>query len=309
MRDPRTGAFLDLSDRTKIRLRGADRIRFVNGQITNDVRHATASSAIAACVLNAKGKLNAHIFVSARDDSLLIDADTALNEALPTRLERYIIADDVQVEDVTAQFSIFHVLGKSIAVPDCATISVNRFGLLGSDLWVESSLHESVASALATNVPFCNGECAEVLRIEQGVPRWGRELTEEIIPLEANLEGSCIDYQKGCYIGQEVISRMKMSGQRNKALCGLISMHNAPIAASMRLYPMGAEKKEAGWITSATRSDRLGKYIALGYVRRGFNHPGCQLDAVDSTNPVATPVVRVEVVDLPFLTGKPSFPG
>ncbi len=71
-----------------------------------------------------------------------------------------------------------------------------------------------------TLYPFCDEEAAETLRIERGLPRWGHELTGEIIPTEANLEASAIDYAKGCYIGQEVISRIKMSGQTNKRLCG-----------------------------------------------------------------------------------------
>ena len=82
---------------------------------------------------------------------------------------------------------------------------------------------------------FIDSAAAEVMRIEQGLPRWGRELTDEIIPIEANLERRTIDYEKGCYIGQEVISRIKMSGQTNKRLCGLISLNNTPLQPGMKL--------------------------------------------------------------------------
>ena len=119
---------------------------------------------------------------------------------------------------------------------------------------------------------------AERWRIEQGVPRWGRELTPEIIPLEANLEEDTIDYAKGCYIGQEVISRMKKSGQTNKRLCGLISVEGTPLSSGMRLFATD-DGKEVGQITSATRSDRLGKEIALGFVKRGSNEIGTRLSA------------------------------
>ena len=101
---------LDLSARAKLRITGTDRFRFLNGQITNDLREATETEAIEACVLNAKGKIDAHIFVSARDESFLVDADPNLREKLRARLERYIIADDVQIEDVTDQFSLVHVV-------------------------------------------------------------------------------------------------------------------------------------------------------------------------------------------------------
>ena len=139
---------------------------------------------------------------------------------------------------------------------------------------------------------FATTLARKLLRIEQGVPRWGRELTNEIIPVEANLEASSIDYEKGCYIGQEVISRMKMSGQTNKRLCGLVSLSGAPLAADMRLTSESDPGKDAGWITSATKSDRLGREIALGYVKRGFNETGTRLLAGE---------VPVQVTPLPFV--------
>jgi folate-binding protein YgfZ len=140
---------------------------------------------------------------------------------------------------------------------------------------------------------------AEIARIEHGIPRWGRELTDEIIPIEANLEERAIDYEKGCYIGQEVISRIKMSGQTNKRLCGLISLEDIPLQPGMKLAATSAKGKEAGWITSATRSEKIGKEIALGYVKRGFNDPGARLDALTSDSDAAT-AIAIEVVPLPF---------
>ena len=104
------GSFFDLSARTKLRLSGADRFRFLNGQITNDLRKVSETIAIEACVLSAKGKLNAHIFIGALGETLLIDAEPELSEILRARLERYVIADDVEIEDVTNEFSLFHVL-------------------------------------------------------------------------------------------------------------------------------------------------------------------------------------------------------
>jgi glycine cleavage system aminomethyltransferase T len=118
--------------------------------------------------------------------------------------------------------------------------------------------------------------------------------------VEANLEGTSIDYAKGCYIGQEVISRMKMSGQTNKRLCGLLSVSGAPLEASMRLAPETEAGKDAGWITSATWSGRLEKEIALGYVKRGFNLNGTRLQAAHPEQGGAA-AIPVEVVQVPFL--------
>jgi folate-binding protein YgfZ len=298
------GGFFDFSGRTKLRLTGNDRLRFLNGQITNDVRKATESAAIEACVLNAKGKLNADIFLSAASDCFWVDADRDLQKALLARIERYIIADDVQIDDVTDRFSIFHVLSRAAPdVADCQRIlSTRRFAETGWDIWADSAFHDAVSQQLSSVLRFFDRASAEILRIEHGIPRWGCELTEQIIPIEANLEARTIDYDKGCYIGQEVISRIKMSGQTNKRLCGLISLHDRPLRAGMKLASTSANGRQVGWITSATRSERLGKEIALGFVKRGFNLPGTNVDAVVGTEGSGAPVsIHVEVVSLPFV--------
>jgi folate-binding protein YgfZ len=291
--------FFDFSARAKFRVTGADRFRFLNGQITNDLHKASETNAVEACVLNAKGKLNAHVFLSALGESFLVDAEPDLREALRARLERYVIADDVKIEDVTDEFSLFHVLtDQSPRLERSRIVSVRRFAAAGWDIWSQSAQRDAVRRQLSSVFIFIDSDAAEVMRIEQGIPRWGRELTEEIIPIEANLERRTIDYQKGCYIGQEVISRMKMSGQTNKRLCGLISLEDMPLQREMKLAAASKSGKEAGWITSATRSHGIGREIALGYVKRGFNNPGTKLEA-HSSNPAGA--IPVEVVSIPFL--------
>jgi len=296
------GALLDFSGRTTLRVTGNDRLRFLNGQITNDVRKAGEAVAVEACVLNAKGKMNAHIFVSAAPDCFWIDADPELREALPARLERYVIADDVQIEDVTDRWSIFHVLSRTEPnLSDCRIVSVRRFAEWGWDIWGEAARHDDVSQQLVSTFGLVDSAVAEIMRVEQGIPRWGRELTDEIIPIEANLEERAVDYDKGCYIGQEVISRIKMSGQTNKRLCGLISLDDVPLQTGMRLASTAEKGKAAGWITSATRSEKIEKEIALGYVKRGFNNPGVKLDALAPENSGAAAAIPVQVVLLPFL--------
>src|SRR6267143_3565323 len=134
--------FLDLSRRAKFRITGMDRLRFLNGQITNDVRRASETSGIEACILNAKGKTDAHIFVSASRESFWVDAAADLRETLKVRLERYVIADDVQIEDVTGQFSLFHVLSQqSPALDSGRLVSVRRFAEPGWDIWGDAAQH------------------------------------------------------------------------------------------------------------------------------------------------------------------------
>ena len=295
---PEQGLLFDLSSRTKLRMSGTDRVRFLNGQISNDARKARLDMAIHACVLNPKGKINADVVIVADGESFLIDADSAVREQLAARLERYIIADDVQIEDVSDAFALFHISGPSAPAFAGATVTAQaeRFGTAGTDLWVAREQHALALQELSMSLPTCDADCAEVLRIERGIPRWGSELTDEIIPTEANLEASAIDYAKGCYIGQEVISRMKMSGQTNKRLCGLLPIDAAAPAAGMRLM---ADGKDVGWITSVAQSARLGRSIALGFVKRGFQASGTRLklQAVDGTALAGT---HVEVAALPF---------
>src|SRR2546423_6085482 len=132
-------AFFDLSARAKLRVTGADRIRFLNGQTTNDVRRAGAEATQESCVLNAKGHLDAHLFLFATPNDIWIDADQELRERLQARLEHYVIADDVVIEEVTDQFALFHVLAESepklLGAKFCPRSS--RLGTDGWELWVE----------------------------------------------------------------------------------------------------------------------------------------------------------------------------
>ena len=293
------GLLFDLSPRAKLRITGSDRVRFLNGQVSNDVRKVQADAAVRACVLNAKGKIDADVMMVLHGESFLIDADAELREPLAARLERYIIADDVQIEDVSETFALFHASGASPPALGSAIVAARaeRFGTAGTDLWIARDQHALAVQELSAILPTCDDDCAETLRVERGLPRWGRELTNEIIPAEANLEASAIDYAKGCYIGQEVVSRMKMSGQTNKRLCGLLpTAPDPPVAAGMRLISDG---KDVGWITSVANSARHGRTIALGFVKRGFWDVGTQL-GFQATDGVVANGARLEVAALPF---------
>ena len=285
-------AFFDLSARTKLRVTGADRIRFLNGQTTNDVRKAGAEATQESCVLNAKGHFDAHVFLSATPNDIWIDADQELRELLQTRLERYVIADDVKIEDVTDQSALFHVLaGSEPKISDAKFgFRSRRLGIDGWDLWVEAARAEAMKRALAADYRAMDESEWEVLRIESGIPRWGCELTREIIPPEANLAARAIDYEKGCYIVQEVISRMKMSGQTRQRLCGVTS--EKALAPGKELH---AETKMVGHVTSAVFSERLNAHIALAIIKRGYTETGTSLITLVDDRPI-----NVKVVALPF---------
>ena len=152
---PELGAVFDLSSRVKLRVTGVDRVRYLNGQITNDVRKATASQAIHACLLNAKGKINADIFVVVQAESFLVDSEPEMREQLPARLERYVIADDVQVEDVTDEFALLHVIGgeASLWPAEGTVVQAERFGCAGTDVWLGRSEHEAALAGIGGAAP------------------------------------------------------------------------------------------------------------------------------------------------------------
>jgi tRNA-modifying protein YgfZ len=299
---------LDLTDRAKFNITGKDRVRFLNGQLTNDILSLRPGSALCACALTAKGKLCADLFVAPTKESHFIDAESVLRESLAARLEKYIIADDVTLEDVTDAFGLYHLVvpgSANAAAPesfpwveetDTLLLACNRFGIPGIDFWFPAGQASLVLGKLQQSpIDF---QAAENLRIEQGIPRWGYELSAEVIPNEAGLDQRAINYTKGCYLGQEVISRIKSVGHVNRHLCGLMPDAGIVIATGDKLFSDGESRKEIGFITSVGWRRSQGRVIALGYVRRGFDTPGSTLQ-VRRNN---TLIGSTEVHRLPFIS-------
>ena len=289
---------LDLSDRAKFRVTGKDRTRFLNGQLTNDILGLHAGSAIYACALTAKGKLCADLFVAATDQNHYLDTESVLRESLAARLEKYIIADDVTLEDVTDQFGLFHLIEPKAPGPSesLEVLLSTRFGQAGFDLWFPLGQAASVLERL--NQHPLDAEALETLRIEQGVARWGTELSENVLPNEADLDKRAISYTKGCYLGQEVISRIKSLGHVNRHLRGLLPASDILVQVGDKLIDATETGKEVGFITSVGRSRSLGRQIALGYIRRGFDAPGTTLQ-VRRNN---TLIGSLQVCSLPFIS-------
>jgi folate-binding protein YgfZ len=272
----RLGALVDLSDRAKWRLSGADRVRYLNGQVTNDIRRVRPDATLIACVTTAKGRLSGLIFVSAAPSFLRIDAEPDLRESLGARLERYIIADDAALEDATDEDCLFHILPPSgasdftreIDAPGASVRAATRFSRPGIDIIAPRSGHAGLLAHLAVSYPLIPAPLIEILRIEAGIPRWGAELTEETLPPEAGLDQTAIDYHKGCYIGQEVISRIKSVGHVNRRLACFTA--GSPLSPGMTLHPSDDPGRTAGEITSAAWIFGLETWAALGYLKRGF---------------------------------------
>ena len=241
--------------------RGPDAVRFLNGQVTQDVRRVVGGEiSLPSCVTDAKGRLQFRVTLTATaDGALWVQGRADQAEALEARLTRYLIADDVEVEDLTGVSELWHFIGESPEAPLGVQARIaDRFGVPGMDWWLPSSQK----LALPVGAKWLAGDELETFRIANGVPAWGKELLEGMLPPEALLEPTDISYTKGCYIGQEVISRIKSAGKVNKRLTRLI------LNAGIQVIP-GPLENGAGEITSVSPVADAGVRAALGYVKRG----------------------------------------
>jgi folate-binding protein YgfZ len=295
------GGVVDLSARTQLILTGADRVRYLNGQVTSDVRKLQPGQTQMACVTTAKGKLCADICITALENALVVDAEPSLRETLAARLERYIVADDVTIEDATDTHALLHYLAPDTppAGHPAEKAAARRFGRDGWDLRLPRADFASARDSLLGGHVVLDESLAELLRIEAGIPRWGHELDENTLPPEAGLDATHIDYHKGCYIGQEVISRLKSVGHVNRRLTGFVAeSRDAVLATGMALSAVESGAASTGILTSAAFSFTFEKPIALGYLKRGSPTGALFARPADANG---APVV-VTVRELPFVS-------
>jgi tRNA-modifying protein YgfZ len=247
----RDGGFFVLDERTRVRVTGADRLRYLNGQLSNDLRRLVTGQAMAALLLTAKGKLCADVYVWIDGESIIVEADVSLEGALSARLERYAISDDVAFELLAPAAKHCHVFGSVSAGRD--GVRIRRLGVEGVD----------VASP-PTDLREAGRDEVELLRIERGLPRWGSELSEDTLPQEVGLDRVAVDFNKGCYVGQEVVSRIHSVGRVNRHLCRFVGDFDPSLAGAAALIDSGGRK--CGRLTSAALHPELRKTVALGFL-------------------------------------------
>ena len=259
-----------LSPHTVLRVSGPDRVRFLNGQVTQDVCLATEEVAVPACVLNARGQLEAFCHIREDEESYLIDAPIELRADLFERFDRYLIADDVELTDESDDWHIAHLDRDTVNMlehlpPKARWWTVPRLQAphpekSGIDLFSREPL------ALPGLVEATQAEFRLAVT-EAGLPQWGAELTPGLLPPEAGLDRYAISYEKGCYLGQEVISRMRTSGRTNRHLICLTSPQST-LPGAILLH----QDQEAGVVTSvAAQSGSPGEEVAaIGFRRRKF---------------------------------------
>jgi tRNA-modifying protein YgfZ len=262
----------DFSHRAKYCLTGPDRVRYLNGQVTNHIGKLREGESCAALVCNHRGRLEGEVVVQARDGALWLDGPAELRESLFARLTKYLIADDCELTDVTEAWAIFHEVG--------VTPGVLRIGPAGRDTWAPAG----------TAAPGPTLPATEIIRrqLAHHLPVWDFELTPDVLPHEVGLETTAVDFHKGCYVGQEVISRVETAGKTARLLVSLE-------AAGEALAPVGLQLLSADGTTAGTlgRSAFLAaenKTIALALVKRTLATPGTRLHlANDATAWVVRP--------------------
>lgn len=302
-------------DRTLVAFSGEDRRKFLQGLLTNDIEGIPPGGGRAALFLDTKGHVRGALDIWAEEEALIVGCDVGFVETALPDLARYVLAADVHIEDRREVDSVFAILGAAAAellrrsgvdVPAAAraharitlggaAVRLARtpdLGVDGLEIHVPRGSADDVCRALEKlgddGVTYIGWQTVEALRVEHGAARFGRELTGNEFPQEAGLDAA-VDYEKGCYLGQETVARIHYRGQVNRLLSGLRSASPLPRGAELV-----SSEREIGRVTSVAESPRFGA-IALGYVRRDEAESGATLDVRTENG-----VVEARVVTLPF---------
>jgi folate-binding protein YgfZ len=317
-------AVFDLSDRALVELAGKDAVSFLHNLCTNDIKSLAPGSGCEAFLCTSKARVVGHFFVSRFQrrgrDVLWLDMVPGLAAKVSKQLDHYLISEEVELADRTADYTQLHVcgpragevLGKIVAgpLPDVkelhhwawvlggdATGAVRRhdyLGLPGYDLFLPRATGADVQRLLAGAGAAAGApDACEVLRVEAGFPAFGPDIDEDRFVVEVGRIRQAICYTKGCYLGQEPIVMARDRGHVNRTLLGLRIHEDGPAPAGSRVLH---GEEEVGRVTSSVWSPRLSSAIALAYLRRGSQEPGTPVEVEAQGSRRAA-----EVATLPFL--------
>jgi aminomethyltransferase len=283
----RGAAWLDLSARGRIVARGRDRARLLHAIASNEVKKMTPGTGCYAFLLNPQGRIQADLCLFCHQDHFLIDTEPELREKVLALIKRYIIADQVELEDVTAATAAIGLEG-----PGAAAILTALGAPCDAPVPLEAYAHAAwedvtVAAVTATGQPgvrfFCPADKASALldrletagavaasetdarlaRIENGKPRYGEDIRETSLPQETQ-QMHAVSFNKGCYLGQEIVERIRAQGRVNKKLMRVVLEGGEAPPAGTKTTVDGAEAE----VTSAVVSPDSGEVVALAYVRQ-----------------------------------------
>jgi folate-binding protein YgfZ len=312
---------IDLSNRGRILVGGSEAVMFLNGLITNDMKTLAVNSWMPAAFANVQGRLLAVVRVIHREDGFLVDTESATRETVMKLIERFTLAGDFRVADLSDQISSISIQGNRAAeilgavlnqpVSGLARDSLLDFraggqritlirathtGEEGFDLFVDAESSDFLRDELSkAGARVVDQKTAEILRIEAGVPVYGVDMDETTIVTEANLDDA-VSFTKGCYLGQEIIIRIKHRGHVAKKLAGIVLEAENPVASGAKIFSQ--DEKEIGRVTSSTFSPALNRAIALGYVKYDYLKPETSVKILAGGSHSAG-----KVAELPFVRG------
>ena len=315
-------AIIDLSSRGRLLVSGSEAVMFLNGLITNDMKTLAVNSWMPAAFPNLQGRLIAAVRIIHRKDGFLIDTESVSLETVARLLERFIVAGDFRVEDLTSQTAMLSLQGRTAAEvmrqvlgetaanvsrqqvataqleqgSNVHVIRATHTGEDGFDLFVDAQEAGGLRNSLiAAGAASFGSEIAETLRIEAGIPRFGLDMDETRVITETNLDDA-VSFTKGCYIGQEIIARIKYRGHVAKKLTGVMLEGDAALERGVRI--LSRDDKEIGVITSTALSPRLKRTIALAYVKYDYLEPGTNVKIISGRE--ESPAT---ITELPFVRG------
>lgn len=319
---------LDRATAGLLRLTGADRVRFLNGMITNDVKALTPGAGLYGALCSPQGKVLGDLRVFALEEALLLLCEASCRARVAQTLDRFIIADDAKVTDASGAIAVLgcygpragQALARAAGTPPpelaphhhaevrlgealVRAVATPFLGVPGFDLLLPVEAAAAVAGRLLEAVQAAGGRAAghaafETVRVEAGTPWYGLDFDENNLPQEAGLETTAISFTKGCYIGQETVARIHFRGHVNRRLTGLALRGKILPARGSRVLRGEAE---VGRITSAVRSPARGTPVALAMVRQEAREPGTSL-----TVEAAGTHLAAEVIPLPLTPPLPA---
>ena len=292
-------AVFDLSWQAKLVLSGEDRVRWLNGMVTNNVRDLALNHGVYSFVLNPQGRNLGDLVSYNRGDYLLVITDCEQAPKLAEVFDRYIIMDDVEVEDISDKLAAIGIAGpKSAEILQSAGIDVSAIApgevsdpawqgvglsiarsvlplMDGYEIWSTAENLDRLWNALvAAGAKPVGSDALEMYRVARGIPRYGVDLRERDLPQETGQQ-HVLNFAKGCYVGQEIVERIRSRGNVHRMFVGFEVQGDAPAVGNKTI----AGEKEVGEITSAARvpfpaGDRT---LALGYIRREFAERGTEV--------------------------------
>jgi len=294
----RNTGILDLSHLGRLSVTGRDRSSFLHGLLTNDIANLKEYQGTRACLLTPKARVLADMHVHNLSDRLLLDTGESPSNRLKSTLDQFIVTEDVRIEDSTDGLLLLSLQGpkaadmiRQVLRTDVSTLPRNanqalgpsviinhdRTGQGGYDIVIPRNESESVWQAfLLQGVQPVGTDALDILRLEAALPKYGVDLDENTLVLEAGLKDA-ISFNKGCYMGQETVARATFIGRVNRRLAQIHAKASHGLGSGARLF---GDNKEAGVVTSSVYSPALSGVVGLGYVQKDFAKEGTQIEIV-----------------------------